>query len=107
MNDLLKNISLDYWYKLMIVIGLFFLTISLTVPVQMISNAALALMALGTMLVGIGEWVNHPFQSAINLGLGIEINHHNRRNHPGGVVTVIVGLVVFIAGAVVAFMSLR
>lgn len=39
--------------------------LSLTVKFQGIENAHVALVSLGAVLVGLGEWINHPLQEAI------------------------------------------
>lgn len=64
-GDLLKQLELDVWYKVFILIGSVALVASLFLPVQGISNSQLQMLAGGILLVGLGEWKNHKLQSVI------------------------------------------
>ncbi|MEW8508980.1 MAG: hypothetical protein AB2598_20010 [Candidatus Thiodiazotropha sp.] len=61
----LEKLVIDYWYKAIAVAGLFVLILSLTVELVSINNNVVQLISLGTFFVGLGEWVNHPLQTAI------------------------------------------
>lgn len=98
MNELLKNLALDRWYKVLIVASFALLVLSLTVPILAIPNSALALMALGGFLIGLGEWVNHPRQERINVQQRFSIVHYNRKNHAGGVATCVAGALLIVGG---------
>jgi len=71
MTDFLKNITVEYWYKMIVVAALFFLFISLTTPLVGVSNQAVQLLSLGAFFIGIGEWINHPLQTRLEYNLKI------------------------------------
>jgi len=92
----------EYWYKMVMLIGFVLLVIGLTMPIQAIPNIALVLIALGTFLIGLGEWLNHPHRVRFNPHLHFQIHVRSRKNSLGGVLTVISGVAVVGFGIVVA-----
>jgi len=65
MTNPLRNLKIDYWYKALVVLSAVLLLISLTVELKGIENSIAQLLCLGVLFIGIGEWINHPLQSAI------------------------------------------
>lgn len=65
MSNPLHNLKIDYWYKAALVVGAVVLITALTVELKGVENSIVQLIALGTILVGIGEWINHPLQTQI------------------------------------------
>lgn len=65
MNNLLKSLKIDYWYKVFVVVGAAFLVTSLTIDLVGVDNTIVQLLSFGALLLGIGEWINHPLQTAI------------------------------------------
>jgi hypothetical protein len=63
--DVLKGLALDAWYMVAIGIGAVVLVLALTVPLQF-PNGPVALIALGVLLCGVGEWRNHPRQVVLS-----------------------------------------
>jgi len=108
LNELLKNLALDRWYKVLIVASFALLVLSLTTPVLVIPNAALALMSLGGFLFGIGEWINHPKRVQVQTGYGglMKWTSFARIWHPGGIALDIGGAASFIWGAYIAVATL-
>ncbi|WP_186137940.1 hypothetical protein [Burkholderia gladioli] len=104
--DFLKNFALDYWYKMLIAASIFFMVIALTVKIYAVPNAALFLLATGGFLIGMGEWVNHPYQERINLDHGFKVTGHPRRPRIGGVTLDFVGAILLAIGAVKAILVL-
>ncbi|WP_186269993.1 hypothetical protein [Burkholderia gladioli] len=98
--DFLKNFALDYWYKMLIAASLVFMVIALTVKIYAIPNAALFLLATGGFLIGMGEWVNHPYQEALSPDRSFKITGHLRRPKVGGLALDAVGALLLVAGAV-------
>lgn len=66
-NNPLSKISINDWYKILPVLGASVLILSLTVEFVGVSNTAVQLISLGSILVGIGEWQNHPPETTITL----------------------------------------
>ena len=62
--DVLKGLALDAWYMVAIAVGAVVLVLALTVPLQF-PNGPVALMGLGALLWGVGEWRNHPRQQFV------------------------------------------
>ena len=60
MDNPLSSMTIDYWYKALTVF-----VIALTVDMKGVSNATVLKCSLGTFLIGLGEWVNHPLQVAM------------------------------------------
>ncbi|WP_019653994.1 hypothetical protein [Variovorax atrisoli] len=85
----LKTLVLDYWYKLVIWISVAVLVLALTVPLQ-VPNRVVLLISLGSLLFGIGQWINHPLQERI--GVGFKISGHPRNACFSGVLTEIAGV---------------
>jgi hypothetical protein len=63
--DILKNLLLDTWYKVLVYVGGIIFVASLFVEVKAISNGQLQLLAGGITLLGLGEWKNHKERSWI------------------------------------------
>lgn len=61
----LNNLKIDYWYKALVVVSATILIVSLTVKLEGIENQIIQLLSLGTLLLCIGEWINHPLQTAL------------------------------------------
>jgi hypothetical protein len=56
MTDLLANLKLDEWYKLFVYIGGILFILSLFVPVVVLHNYQVLLIAIGFLSIGVGEW---------------------------------------------------
>lgn len=78
MTNPLENLKIDYWYKMLPVIGGLTLVLSLTTKMQVADNSTVALVSIGVIFIGIGEWINHPLQTAV--GTGYQITSYNRMN---------------------------
>ncbi len=74
----LSSLKIDYWYKILPVIGTVTLIIGLTVDVKGVSNVLVQLLSVGVIFIGIGEWINHPLQTRV--GMGMKITSYNRIN---------------------------
>lgn len=90
-SNVFKNLTLDYWYKMLIPLSLVLFVLSITVDLLVISNASLLLLSLGLFLVGIGEWINHPHQEAVNLRLDMKITLHRWKPKAWGIVLDLAG----------------
>ncbi len=65
MLDFLKSLKIDRWYMVFIVLGNLLLFYSIFFPTYGLSNQQSILLALGMLLVGLGEWQNHITDSWI------------------------------------------
>ena len=62
---LLEKLSLDAWYKVLILIGFTLFVISLLFEIHGITNKQLLLLSGGLFLIGLGEWKNHKIITGI------------------------------------------
>ncbi len=75
----LANLKIDYWYKALVVISSVVFLLSLTVKLEDIENNIVQLISLGLFFIGLGEWINHPLQTALMCP--------NIYDAPGGAIT--------------------
>ncbi len=86
----LSTLKIDYWYKILPVIGTITLILGLTVDVKGVSNILVQLVSVGVIFIGIGEWINHPLQTKV--GAGFKITSYKRINTFAGNVWGLVGI---------------
>lgn len=91
MSNPLQSLALDYWYKAVLAISTVLLIVSLTMPLQSVSNSCAQLLCLGGVFIGLGEWINHPLQTRV--GAGFKITGYPRRFTFLGSVFVLLGFV--------------
>lgn len=65
MSDLLKNLKIDSWYMVFIIVGAVGFISSLTVPILAISNKQAMVLTSGILMIGLGEWKNHKYLTGI------------------------------------------
>lgn len=90
MSNPLESLKLDYWYKAVLAISTVLLVISLTIPLQELSNSTIALICTGGIFVGLGEWINHPLQEVV--AFNYKITGYPRRATFLGSVFLVFGL---------------
>lgn len=67
MDNPLAKLSLDYWYKVLIVAGAFVFLLNGGGLLPAYPTGATAMLSAGVFLWGIGEWINHPYQEVLTL----------------------------------------
>ncbi len=65
MDKGLAGLKIDKWYHVFVVLGAAGSIASLSVDLKGVANAHVLIASLGVLFVGIGEWINHPLQTAI------------------------------------------
>ncbi len=63
MDEILKTLALDAWYKVLIYVGAIFFGFGLLKDVHVITNGQLMLLSSGLFFIGIGEWKNRKVVS--------------------------------------------
>jgi len=63
--NFLKNLVLDNWYKVFIVVGVVLFITSLKFDLKVITNRQGELLAGGLFFLGIGEWINDTTEQHI------------------------------------------
>jgi hypothetical protein len=104
-GDFLKNLSLETWYKVFIVVGAALFAVGLFVEVHGITNAQLELFSAGLFFLGIGEWKNHKRESYIKppnayTGPAALIEYTVRKPDLLGLLFDLIGIVLIIAGII-------
>lgn len=67
MDKLFSGLKLDYWYHVFVVVGAAGAILAMTIELKGVANSHALLGALGMFFVGLGEWINHPFQTILML----------------------------------------
>ncbi|MDT4331834.1 hypothetical protein ACQE3E_12125 [Methylomonas sp. MED-D] len=79
MDNPLSKLALDYWYQVLMVVSfVVFLSAGAGVLSASFPTIPTAVISLGCFFVGLGEWINHPLQTALMSATAY---------HPGGVIT--------------------
>lgn len=97
MDNPLSNLALDFWYKVVLAVGVVVFLLSLTFELKGVSNSIALLISLGASFIGLGEWVNHPKSTSIvppndTYPGYMQIEHHKRKNTLLGNLFLILGL---------------
>jgi len=86
----LANLKLEYWCKALLAIGACVLIVSLSVEMKGVDNSIVQLVSLGAILIGLGEWINHPLQ--VRVVAGLKISGHGRINTWSGNLFDVIGV---------------
>lgn len=97
MENPLKSLVIDYWYKAVAVASVVFLLAALTVDLKGVENKTVILISLGSFFIGLGEWINHPLQTSI--APGMKITSYNRKASIHGNLFDILGFSIVCIGA--------
>lgn len=91
------GLQFDHWYKFVAALGAAGVGAATTVEMHGIANLHAPLFSLGVLCFGLGEWINHPFQTILiapnpTSPGGGRLSGHPRGNRPTGVILVLTGL---------------
>jgi len=103
MNNPPSWLKVEHWYHVFVLLGAAGTVAALSVDLKGIANAHALLLSLGGFFVGIGEWINHPLQTAIippnaYLGGGGVLSGHPRKPKLMGTLFDILGFVLLVVG---------
>lgn len=76
MDNPLSKLALDYWYQVLMAAGVVVFLAAGAGLLSALPTVPTVGISLGCFFVGLGEWINHPLQTAF-----IRATAH----HPGGV----------------------
>lgn len=98
MSNPLQNLKIDYWYKAVMVISAVTLVLSLTLELKGVENATVQVFSIAALLIGMGEWINHPLQTKIHppvpgIHNGLQETGYPRTNSFMGLLFILLGLV--------------
>jgi hypothetical protein len=92
----LSKLKLDYWYHVLMVVGVVAFLAAGTGVLKEFPTVPTALISLGVFLFGLGEWMNHPLKTAIREGNAFHpiqvISGYPRSNKPLGMLFDLLGL---------------
>jgi hypothetical protein len=96
MENPLSKMALDYWYQVLMAVCVVVFLLCGAGVLKAFPVIPTAAISAGGLFIGLGEWINHPLQTAV-VGAtaylpGGVITGHPRKNSPIGVLFVIAGL---------------
>lgn len=102
-SEILKNLALDTWYKVLLYIGAILFILSLVVSIKGITNGQLQLISSGLFFFGLGEWKNRKVMCSFKpsnayTGLAGILSTKLRRPDTLGMIFDIFGIVLFTIG---------
>lgn len=65
MDNPLSKLALDYWYKVVLVVCIAIFLLTGAGLLHTFPTVPTAIISLGGFFVGLGEWINHPLQTAL------------------------------------------
>ncbi|EBI9493431.1 hypothetical protein DLP94_08325 [Salmonella enterica] len=107
MQNPLAKLSLDHWYKVMILIGAFIFLLNGAGLLPAYPTATTGFISSGLFFWGLGEWMNHPYQEVLTLDpfnrpTG-KISGHPRNTCLTGNIFDLIGFVLIITGLIKLF----
>lgn len=101
MGDFFKELKLDAWYKVLMVVGAVLFVVALTVDVKVMTNSQLALLSGGFFFIGLGIWKGIMTEVGVlppNVyrGGAWKVEHEFWRPELGGCLLDIVGIVLVV-----------
>jgi hypothetical protein len=107
MDNPLSKLALDYWYQVMMVVCVVVFLLCGAGILKAFPTVPTAAISAGGFFVGLGEWINHPLQTAIMRQTAYQpggvIKGHPRNNKPLGILFVVLGLALVVFGIYRAF----
>ncbi|MEI2635587.1 MAG: hypothetical protein V9E92_01830 [Methylotenera sp.] len=96
MDNPLSKLALDYWYQVVMVVGIVVFLLAGAGLLKAYPAIPTSLISLGAFFIGVGEWINHPLQTKLH-PIGI-IRGHPRNAKFGGIAFDILGACLIIFG---------
>ena len=102
MENPLKSLKIDYWYKACTALGAVITLAAVIAKVNLGNNLTAFSIGSGLFLLGVGEWINHPLQTGFfrQPGVYTTVSGHPRNNSPGGCITALIGIALIACGIV-------
>lgn len=93
MQNPLEHLKIDSWYKVPAAVGAALVVASVVFDVKFTDNITIFFLGLGSFLLGLGEWMNHPYKSALFTSYGNPgvLKSHSRDNCVGGCILLLLG----------------
>ena len=102
MDNPLSKLAPDYWYQVLMVVGIVVFILSGTGLLKTFPTVPTSLISLGVFWIGLGEWVNHPLQTTLMRGNasfpGGVLSGHPRNQKAIGIAFDIIGVVLIVFG---------
>ena len=65
MDNPISKLALEHWYQVLMAAGLFLFLLSGAGLLKEFPTLPTAAIAIGVFFFGMGEWINHPLQTAL------------------------------------------
>lgn len=101
MDNPLSQLALDYWYKVVMVVCVIIFMLIGSGHLPEFPTAPTALISIGGFFIGLGEWINHPFQTIVIQRDAFTrdiLEGHLRRNSQLGICLDVFGVLLVLAG---------
>ena len=101
MDNPLSKLALDYWYQVLMVVGIVIFLLVGAGILKAYPTIPTSLVSLGIFWLGLGEWINHPLQTklmpaSVSFPGGIVIGHPRNASFSGVAFDVLgIGLIIF------------
>lgn len=96
----LKGFDLEHWWKMLAGGGAAIAVASIAVKLM-----PMIFVGLGLFLIGLGEWINHPYQERVDAYGRFKISGHLRTNYVAGWLLDCLGLVLAAVGLAKLFLT--
>ena len=96
MENPISKLALEHWYQVLMAAGLFLFLLAGAGLLKEFPTRPTASVAIGVFFFGMGEWINHPLQTALmqataRFPAGV-ISGHPRKARPTGIFFDLLGL---------------
>jgi len=99
----LSNLALDYWYQVLMVVCVVVFLLAGAGTLKAFPIPPTTAISAGGFFIGLGEWINHPLQTAIMRATAYQpggvLTSHPRNNNIIGVAFVSLGIALVTWGA--------
>ena len=99
----LSKLALDYWYQVLMVVCVVVFLLAGAGLLKAFPVAPTAAISAGGFFIGLGEWINHPLQTAIMRATAYQpggvLTGHPRSNSIIGVAFVLLGVALVAVGS--------
>lgn len=95
----LKGFDLEHWWKMLAGVGALIAIASIP-----LLHVPTIFIGLGLFFVGLGEWINHPYQ-VHEATFHYQITSHNRSPRPSGMALDLLGGILTAVGLVKLFLA--
>ncbi|EOV8217199.1 hypothetical protein ACOGYS_000200 [Edwardsiella piscicida] len=98
----IANMKIDYWYKVLVAVGVVLFILNGTSILSRYPTIPIAFLSVGMFLIGLGEWINHPFRARF-IAPNLVARGYSRYPCAIGIIIDIIGVILLIIGIIKLF----